>query len=99
MKKASINDKYALRSEGIEKLTLSQFATSYSKCANRPKKVIFNNDGGSDEKGDIIDHSTEDLLPKHIKLTTNEVYYLRKFSTVLRIHNSSKKSGEEELFA
>jgi hypothetical protein len=32
-----IQDKYAARPEGVEELTLSQFATSYSRCKKSAK--------------------------------------------------------------
>jgi hypothetical protein len=65
-----------------------------------PKTVKFNEKGVTEEKGNIIDHLTEQyLLSQHIKLTTNQVYRLRKFSSVLRMHASSKKDGLEEYYA
>ena len=94
-----VHDKYACRPEGIEELTLSQFATSYKKCRKEPKNLQFNDFGVTEEKGNIIDHITEQYLPQHIKMTTGEIFYLRRFSTVLRIHSSSKKEGLEEYFA
>ena len=51
------------------------------------------------ERGVIIDHLTKECLPLYMKLTAGEIFKLRKFSTVLRMHSSSKKDGEEELFA
>ena len=96
----SVNDKYGMRPTGIEQLTLSQFATSYTKCRTRPKNVTFTEEGCTEECGSILDHLTEKNLPKYIKLRdTDEVYRLRQFSTVLKIHASSKKTGEEEYFA
>ena len=82
----------------MEKITLSQFATSYRKCEKLPEKYTLI-DNVTNETGCIKDHLTEDPLPLFIKLSTNEIYRLRKFSTVLRIHSSSKKDGEEEYFA
>ena len=96
----SINDKYGARPKGIERITLSQFATSYSKCIKKPMNVSFNEDGCTEECGNIIDHLRGERLPKYIELTdSKEVYRLRAFPTVLKIHASSKKSGEEEYFA
>ena len=40
-----IMDKYASRPDGVENLTLSQFATSYAKCRKKPKKIYFNASG------------------------------------------------------
>ena len=94
-----IQDKYAARPDGVEELTLSQFATSYSRCKRKPKTVEFNEKGVTEKKGNIIDHLTEQHLPQHIKLKTNQVYRLRKFSSVLRMHASSKKDGVEEYYA
>ena len=34
-------DKYDARPDGVEMLTLSQFATSYTKCAKPPKGLNF----------------------------------------------------------
>ena len=46
-----------------------------------------------------LDHITQENLPRFIRMSTNDIYRLRKFSTVLRIHSSAKKEGEEEYFA
>ena len=59
----------------------------------------FNSLGVTEERGDIIDHFTGEYLPRYIRLKTNEIYSLRRFPTVLRIHSSSKKEGLEEYFA
>ena len=89
----SMNDIYGERPEKIETITLSQFATSYRKCQKKPKNLILNN-GCSNEEGNIIEHVSEKRLPLYIELmNSKEVYRLRKFSTVLRIHASSKKQG------
>ena len=99
MQVRSMNDKYGERPDKLETITLSQFATSYSKCQKRPKDISLT-EGCSKECGNIIDHLTGKRLPLYIELRdTKEIYRLRKFSTVLRIHASSKKKGEEEYFA
>ena len=59
----------------------------------------FNNQGVTDLRGSIVDHISEEFLPLYIRLSTNEVYKLRKYSSILRIHSSGKKEGEEEFFA
>ena len=66
LKTASVNDKYAARPKGINDLTLSQFATSYTKCKKKPK-VTFNKDGVTDKTGNIIDHLTgfASMNPSH----------------------------------
>ena len=99
MESETISDKYDARPKGIETLTLSQFATSYTKCNIIPKDLCFIEENVSEKTGYIIDLITEELLPSLIKLSTNAIYRLRKYSTVLRIHFSSKKEGEEAYFA
>ena len=99
METKTMNEKYNARPEGVETITLSQFATSYTKCQKKPKNITFNSKGVTDETGFIIDHITEEPLPRYIKMSTNEIYRLRGYSTVLRIHTSSKKAGEEAYFA
>ena len=86
-------DKYDARPEAVENLTLSQFATSYTKCKKLPKGLQFNQKNVTNETGNIVDHITQENLPCFIKMSTNDIYRLRKFSTVLRIHSSSKKVG------
>ena len=92
-------DKYDARPEAVENLTLSQFATSYTKCKKLPKGLQFNQKNVTNETGNIVDHITQENLPRFIRMSTNDIYRLRKFSTVLRIHSSSKKEGEEAYFA
>ena len=77
---------------------MSQFATSYTKCKKIPENLEFNPKNVTDETGFIIDHITEDPLPKFIRMSTNDVYRLRDFSKVLRIHSSAKKEGEEAYY-
>ena len=95
METETICDKYDARPEGVEKLTLSQFATSYTKCKKIPKDLTFNEKNVTNETGYIIDHITEENLPSFIKMSTNHVYRLRRYSTVLRIHSgaNSKVDG------
>ena len=93
----SVHDRYAERPNLVENLTLSQFVTSYTNCKKLPKKYkLFNN--ASKETGLICEHLTGLSLPLYIRLSTNENFRLRRFSTVLQLH-SSKKDGDEEFFA
>ena len=91
-------DRYAARPKKLGELTLSQFATSYTQCKKLPERYEFV-ENVTKERGVIIDHLTKECLPLYMKLTAGEIFKLRKFSTVLRMHSSSKKDGEEELFA
>ena len=95
----SICKKYAARPKGIENLTLSQFATSYTKRYKKPKNCNFNAENVSDEKGFITNHITDVQLPRYVRLSTNEIFGLRRYSSVLRLHASAKKDGCEEFFA
>ena len=51
----SIHEKYASRPGKVEDLTLAQFATCYSKCARKPKKIRFKN-GASINDGVICEY-------------------------------------------
>ena len=62
-----IHDKYAARPEGVNSLTLSQFATSYAKCKKKPNNIKFDESGVTEEKGNIIDHLTDEPLPRYIR--------------------------------
>ena len=68
--------------------TFRAFATGVTRAKNV-----------TNETGFIRDHFTKKLLPRHIKCSTGEIYRLRRFSSILRIHSSSKKDGVEEFFA
>ena len=98
---ASVNDIYDARPIAVNDLTLSQFATSYKKCPIKPKRLRLETNGASEETGYIIDHITGEPLPRYIQMNTDskEIYRLRRHSTVLRMHASYKKSGDEEYFA
>ena len=69
-----IFDKYMARPEGVENLTLSQFATSYTRCTKKPKNLAFNDKNVTNETGSIIDHITEEHLPCFIQMSTNDIY-------------------------
>ena len=62
-----IHDKYAARPDGVKYLTLSQFATSYAKTSKKPEDIKFNEFGVTEERGQIIDHLTEEPLPRYIR--------------------------------
>ena len=61
-KTTSVHQKYANRPKGVENLTLSQFATSYSLCSTKPKNVILNSEDVTDEKGNIFDQIRPSLI-------------------------------------
>ena len=96
MMSESIHDKYTNRPIGVEKLTLSQFATCYTKCKKKPKYVTLND---LDVSKIFFDHITNQFLPQHIKTSKNEFFRLRGQLKVLQIYSSSKKEAEEDYFA
>ena len=55
METTSVHDKYVARPKAVERLTLAQFATHYTKCQKKPKKLILKN-GISEETGDYHDY-------------------------------------------
>ena len=89
----SIHDKYNTRPIGVEDLTLSQFATCYTKCTKEPKTVSFNDFDVSDKREYIIDYMSNQNLPQYIKMSTNEISRLRRYPNVLQILSSSKKKA------
>ena len=76
----SIHDKYETRPKGVENLTLSQFATCYTKCNKKPKNTTFNDLDVSDKKGLIRDHLSNQYLPQHIKMSNNEILGVNSLS-------------------
>ena len=92
----NILDRYKMRPEYLEKMCLAQFATSYVYASTIPKRIIFDEDGCSNEYSDQMMFNPEKNLPKYIAL--EEDYgkmRLRAFPCVLRIHNSKKKVEHE----
>ena len=77
------------RSIGVENLSLSQLATSYTTCKQNP--INFLTLGVTEEKKNSVDHLTKEYLPKYIKLSFNRTYSLRRFLKVLRIQLSTRK--------
>ena len=72
----SIHEKYAMRPKGVEKLTLSQFAISYSRCAKKPKTIIMNEDGITEEK----EYYANSIFEKNYK-RTNYVVSLQQYNS------------------
>ena len=83
----------------LENVCLAQFATSYETAAKPPKGIEFNKNGTSKEKGLIKTFITGKLLPKFIELKSGGYMRLRNSPSILRIHASNKKKGNEKIFS
>ena len=94
-KAITIHKKYACRPNELENICLAQFATSFESCKN-PKKVTFNDDGTSEEKGCIKIFGSSQHLPKFIELKSGGFMSLRRYPSILRIHSSKKKKDKNE---
>ena len=91
---STIHEKYQNRLKLLEKLCLAQFATSFETCNAKLKSVKFK-DGASIVKGSINQFGSKRRLPKYIKLDDGGTMRLRNSPSVLRIHSSKKKKGNE----
>ena len=99
----SINviDRYTSRPIYLEEMCLAQFAISYVFASKVPKRVIFDENGISNEfSAQTIFHSDK-LLPKYVSLESSGLgkLRLRNFPAVMRIHSSKKKDGHEQHYS
>ena len=92
----NVLDRYKMRPKYLEDMCLAQFATSYVYASTIPKRIIFDEDGCSNEYSDQMIFDPEKNLPKYIALGEDlGKMRLRAFPCVLRIHNSKKKVEHE----
>ena len=94
----TIHKKYSNRPVKLEDLCLAQFAVSYDSCVKPAKNVTFLN-GSSKIKGTLQHFGTKKNLPKFICLNTGSFMRLRESQSILRIHSSKKKKGDESMYA
>ena len=96
----TVHDRYKNRPNGLQALTLAQFATIYEPRKTVPKRTLFLH-GLSEEDGFarlISDQQT--ILPKYIELKNNFGFMAQRGNPcVLRVHNSKKKEGHEQYYA
>ena len=92
-KTKTFQDNYSRRPGGIEKICLSQFSTSFDAC-QKPKDVYFV-ENMSEEKGDLELFGTNEQLPKYIILNDDALMKCRSTPSIMRMHDSSKKSNYE----
>ena len=92
----TVHRKYAKRPDELENVCLAQFGTIYESRKKPKASIVFNDDGASDEKGNIKIYGSDTLLPKFIQLKSGGYMNLRKFPCILRIHSSKKKKDEDE---
>ena len=95
----TVHKKYANRPIELETVCLAQFATSYESSKKPGEKVSFNDDGVSHQKGLIKQFGTDKMLPKYIELNRGGFMRLRVSPSILRIHSSKKKKGNEGFYA
>ena len=96
----TVHDRYPMRPNKLEKMTLAQFATLYLVTYKILKSAVFDNDGCSKDFSDQIIYNTSILLPNHITLKENMgIMRLRNFPQVLRYHASKRKEGHEEHYS
>ena len=81
-------------------ICLAQFATIYENCA-KPKKVEFKDDMSMQVKTLQTENKqeTEESFPWHIRLSNCTYMKLRTVPSVLRIHSSKKKKGNEHFYS
>ena len=91
-----IHEKYQNQPSALERISLAQFATSYERASSKiPNDVVFEN-GASDKTGFIKLFGTDDDLLKYIELKNGG---FMKLPSILRIHSSKRKKGNEGLYA
>ena len=96
----NVLDRYPLRPNHLEDMTLAQFATIFIVAYQIPKNVQFDSDGCSTDLSEQTVLNTQIFLSNVIKLKEMEsLMKLRRFPLVLRIHSSKRKEGHEEHYS
>ena len=102
----TIHNKYALRPNILEQVTLGQFAICYSSQSRVPAKITFCEETSGDGEyshqlsDDLRIFNTATYLPLWIKLKAGKgTMKIRTKAIVLRYHLSHKKNGHEEFYS
>ena len=96
----NMHDRYPMRPNRLEKMTLAQFSTSYVIAYTVPKSAKFDNDGCSTDLSTQTVFNSEVCLPEHITLRENlGIMRLRRFPQVMRFQASKRKEGHEEQYS
>ena len=99
-KATSVVDRYGARPKYLKKMSLAQFATSYTYQAKPPKTAVFDDDGVSQLKSVQTIFSCGIFLPRHISLEEGLGYMrLRRHPAVMRFHTSKNKEGHEKYYS
>ena len=93
-------DRYEMRPKYLEEICLAQFAISYVFASKVPKRIIFDEDGCSNEYSDRTIFDQEKNLPKYLSLKDGLGKMRLRFTpAILRIHTSKKKKGHEQQYS
>ena len=100
-KTASVHSKYAKRPKALKNMCLAQFATSYESTNTRFKSDSDKfSENCSKETGQLTNFFNGANLPKYIILDDKSCMSLRKrYPSILRIHNSNRKSSHEQVYS
>ena len=97
----TVIDRYVTRPKALEEMCMGQFAISYVYASKVPKRIIFDENGCSNEVSDQRIFNSNTKLPKYISLEASGYgkMRLRSFPAVMRIHSSKKKEGHEQHYS
>ena len=97
----TVMDRYITRPRHLDEMCLAQFAISYIPASKVPKRIIFDDDGCSNEWSDQEIFHEPKKLPRYISMEKSGYgkMRLRAFPAVMRIHSSKKKEGHEQHYA
>ena len=96
----TILDRYPMRPNRLEEMTLAQFSTCYVVAYTVAQSTQFDKDGCSNDLSNQNVFNTQVLLPQHITLKENlGLMRLRRFPQVMRFHSSKRKEGHEEHYS
>ena len=97
----TVMDRYMARPCHLDGICLAQFAISYIPASKVPKRIIFDDDGCSNEWSDQEIFHEPKKLPRYISMERSGYgkMRLRSFPAVMRIHSSKKKEGHEQHYA
>ena len=97
----TVIDRYVIRPTYLENMCMAQFAISYVFASTVPKRIVFDENGISNEFSDQMMYHSNVKLPKYISLESSGLgkIRLRSFPAVMQIHSSKKKDGHEQQYS
>ena len=95
------HERYALRPTCVEEISFAEFVMNYVYAAKRPKKVVFDENGSSQNVSTKKIANSDICMPQYLEIEEDEkgCMRLRRFPLVLRYHNSKRKEGHEQHYA